>query len=329
MSDPLSFLPLALAGANGAIDGFDCRQLVASGVALLQRAAPLVRALHGRRAAILLPASPQFLIALSASAGRSALLLDPELDSASIGAALRSANVGAVFTVGRLGSRLPVDVPQVLLDESPSRAEWRGRGDSRVIDLSLHAGLQLEGDPEVEGADEDVVSLPGSAFAPAFPSRDLRHRDLMSCARATARSGRLGPRDHALTLTSACNEFGLVVGILAPLLGGGRVSTGRREEIGALVDRVEGEGVSTIVAEPSTYAAIADALDRRARPLDAPVLQHCIAGGCTVDPALAARWLTVSPVPLVQGDVRTSDGGYSMRPPAGRDASRSPDERDA
>ncbi len=320
MSDPLSFLPLALAGANGAIDGLDCRRLVASGVGLLQRTAPLVRALHGRRSAIHLPASPQFLIALSASAGRSALLLDPEFESASIGAALRSADVGAVFTLGRLASRLPAGVPQILLDESPARAEWRGHGDTREIDLSLHAGLQLEGDPEVEGADEDVVSLPDRALAPAFPSPDLRHRHLMSCARATARSGRLGPRDHLLTLTSACHEFGLVVGMLAPLLGGGRMSTGRGDDIDALVDRVEGEGVSTIVAAPSIYAAIADALDRRERPLDAPVLKRCIAGGDSVDAALAARWLTVSPVPLVQGDVRTSDGGYSMWPPDGRDA---------
>ena len=65
MSDPLALLPLALAagagrvGVAGADAGdYDAQQLVAAGLTLLQRSAPLVRALSGRRAAILLPTVP-------------------------------------------------------------------------------------------------------------------------------------------------------------------------------------------------------------------------------------------------------------------------------
>ena len=82
MSDPLALLPIALAAGNGRIGAagdelFDAQQLVAAGLTLLQRSAPLVRALSGKRAAILLPTAPQYLTALAASEGRGAVLVNP------------------------------------------------------------------------------------------------------------------------------------------------------------------------------------------------------------------------------------------------------------
>ena len=52
MSDPLALLPLALAAGAGRIGVagdalYDAPQLVAAGLTLLQRSAPLVRALGG------------------------------------------------------------------------------------------------------------------------------------------------------------------------------------------------------------------------------------------------------------------------------------------
>ena len=82
MSDPLALLPLALAAGGGRIgavggDAFEAGQLVAAGLTLLQRSAPLVRALSGKRSAILLPTSPHYLTALAASEGRGAVLVNP------------------------------------------------------------------------------------------------------------------------------------------------------------------------------------------------------------------------------------------------------------
>ena len=54
MSNPLGLLPIAIAASGGRVDGFEAQQLVAAGLTLLQRSAPLVRALSGRRSAILL-----------------------------------------------------------------------------------------------------------------------------------------------------------------------------------------------------------------------------------------------------------------------------------
>ena len=63
MTDPLSLLTLACAAAGGRVDDYEAAQLIAAGVTLLQRSAPLVRALSGRRSAILLPTSHAFLTA--------------------------------------------------------------------------------------------------------------------------------------------------------------------------------------------------------------------------------------------------------------------------
>src|SRR3954466_3523378 len=104
MTNPLALLPLAMAagggriGALGATPVYEAQQLVAAGLTLLQRSAPLVRALSGKRSAILLPTSPHFLVALAASEGRGAVLINPLAAPAEIDFQLRDAGVGAVFT---------------------------------------------------------------------------------------------------------------------------------------------------------------------------------------------------------------------------------------
>src|SRR3954463_8426196 len=119
MTDPFALLPLALAGGGGRVDDLEVQQLVAAGLTLLQRSATLVRALSGKRSAILLPTSPQFFVALAASEGRGAVLITPLASRAEIEHQMRDAQVGAVFTVATLAGHLPVGVTQVLLDEAP------------------------------------------------------------------------------------------------------------------------------------------------------------------------------------------------------------------
>src|SRR5919206_1798983 len=102
MSEPFSLLPLALAAGGGRVDEFEAQQLVAAGLTLLQRSAPLVRALSGRRAAILLPTTPAYLTALAASEGRGAVLVNPLASAPEIAYQLDDAGVGAVLTVAAL-----------------------------------------------------------------------------------------------------------------------------------------------------------------------------------------------------------------------------------
>src|SRR3954466_9620248 len=98
MVDPYSLLPLAMAAHGGRVDDFEAQQLVAAGLTLLQRSAMVVRALNGRRSAILCPTSPMFITALAASDGRGAVLVNPLAAPLEIADQLRDADVGAVFT---------------------------------------------------------------------------------------------------------------------------------------------------------------------------------------------------------------------------------------
>src|SRR5919107_6128601 len=107
MTDPLALLPLALAAGGGRVDQYEAQQLVAAGLTLLQRSATLVRALSGRRSAVLLPTSPAFVTALAASEGRGAVLVNPLAARAEIADQLADAGVGAVFTTSAFATRLP------------------------------------------------------------------------------------------------------------------------------------------------------------------------------------------------------------------------------
>jgi len=121
VSDPLGLLPIAIAASGGHVDGYEAQQLIAAGLTLLQRSAPLVRALQRRRAAILLPTSPAFFTALAASEGRGAVLNKHHASRAEIAYQIADANVGAVFTIASLANRLPPDTVRVLLDDAPRR----------------------------------------------------------------------------------------------------------------------------------------------------------------------------------------------------------------
>lgn len=312
MSDPLSYLPLAIAGANGVLDDVEARRLVAAGVALLQRTAPVVRALHGRRSAILLDGGAQLVVALAASEGRSALLLDPSGPADERNQALTSSTVGVAFTVRALEPLLPRSLPRVLLDEAPARAVWQHGDEARTVDLTMHAGLHLEGEDDAAGADEDVLVAAAGDPATAALGNPLTHRRVLACGRATARSARLAARDHTLTMAPTTRLFGLVVGVVAPLLAGGRVTSAQAMAPGEVVQRLEGEGVSMLVAAPRDFAAILDELRRRGRALDAPLLQHCVAGGFSLDGALPARWYHEVGVHLIRGDDLAADLGFSV-----------------
>jgi hypothetical protein len=131
MTEPFAILPLAIAAAGGALDGTPVARWVAAGVTLLQRSAPLVRALAGRRAALLLPTGPAFFTGLAASEGRGAVLVNPLAAPLEVAHQLRDADVGAVFTIAHLASKLPPGTVHVLLDDAPGEALVVADGGSR------------------------------------------------------------------------------------------------------------------------------------------------------------------------------------------------------
>ena len=308
MTDPLAVLPLALAAGGGTVDSHDAGALVAAGVTLLQRSAPLVRALAGKRAAILLPTSPQFLVALAASEGRGAVLVNPLAAPAEIAFQLEDANVGAVFTISSLAERVPAQVMRVMLDEAPRRATVVAGGQAREVDLGTHFGLQLEGESDASGRDEEAVVVYTSAMAGRPLGAILTHRNLFANARSTLEAAEQTPLDHVLAVLPFAHLFGLTVTLSAPLLRGARLTTVARFNPLAALQALETHGITEIVGVPAVFAGLVGALERSGRKRLSGALRLCICGGAVLAVELQDRWFDATGVELRQGYGLTEAG---------------------
>ncbi len=292
---PLSLLPIALAAGNGCVDGTPAAALVAAGFTLLQRSAPLVRALAGRRSAILLPPSRAAITALAASDGRGAVVLDPFAHAPALGAQLREADVGAVFTTRATAAVLPVgERVTVLLDDAPRSATVVVSGTEARIDLGSHFGLDLEGEPE-EGRDEECLVAFGARGGAAHT-----HRSLLAGARGAVDATSMLPHDHVLAALPLTELWAFLVSMAAPLLSGARVSTLPRFDAPTALRAIEEQGITMLAATPSTYEALAAALEQRGTPLSAPPLRVCLCGGAMATMPLQERWHALTGVELRQ-----------------------------
>lgn len=298
----MDLLPLRAAAGGGSVDGFAASQLVSAGFTLLQRSVPLVRALAGKRAAILLPSSPQFLVALAACDGRGAVLVNPLAAAAEVAHQLRDADVGAVFTVKALAAKIPEHLPRVLLDEAPSRATFTvPGGDDQRIDLGSHFALSLEGDADAPGRDEECVIVYTSAMQGIPMGAVLTHRNLMANARQTVVAAANGASDHLLAVLPFSHLFGLTVSLMAPLFVGAKVTTMPRFNPVNAVDSLEHGGITEIVGVPAVFAGILAVLARRGGKLSSSTLRLCICGGAPLSVDLQQQWERATGVALRQG----------------------------
>jgi long-chain acyl-CoA synthetase len=298
----MDLLSLRTAAGGGTLDGVPAAQLVSAGFTLLQRNATLVRALAGKRAAVLVPTSPQFLVALAASDGRGAVLLNPLASPAEIAFQLADAGVGAVFTMRGLAERLPPGTVHALLDRAPVEATVTAAdGSTSRVDLGSHFGLELEGDPDVPGRDEECAVVYTSAMEGRPLGAILTHRNLLANARQTVEAAANVPEDHVLAVLPFSHLFGLVSSGIAPLLAGARVTTVARFNALAAVDRLEQDGVTEIVGVPAIFGAMLSALERRGGTLRCDALRLSICGGAPLAPELQERWYEATEVELRQG----------------------------
>jgi long-chain acyl-CoA synthetase len=309
VSNPLALLPLALAAGGGRIgtagadpgDSFEVQQLVAAGLTLLRRSAPLVRSLSGHRSAILLPASPAFLTALAASDGRGAVLVNPLAAPTEIAFQLRDANVGAIFTASAFVPRLPPDIAVVLLDDAPRAARVIAGGATREVDLGSHHGLTLEGERDVEGRDEEAAIVYTSAMRGTPLGAVLTHANLLASARSTVSGLAVVPDDHVLALLPFAHLFGLTVTASAPLLVGARVSTMERFHPVRAAELLADGGITEVVAVPAVFHAVLSAIERHRLDLRGGALRLAVCGGAELAVELQDRWAEMTGVELRQG----------------------------
>lgn len=308
MADPLSLLPLAMAAAGGQVDAFEAQQLVAAGLTLLQRSAPLVRALSGRRAAILLPTSHAFVTALAASEGRGAVLVNPLAAPTEIAFQLADADVGAVFTSAALAPRLPSGTTTVLLDGSPRLARVVAGGVASDVDLGSHRGLALEGSPEAAASNEEAAIVYTSAMAGTPLGAILTHRNLIANARSTHEAAEWVREDHSLAVLPFAHLFGLTVTGTGPLVAGARVTTMERFHPVKGLELLETLGVTQLVGVPAVFSVLLNAIERRGGRLRSDRLRLCICGGAVLPLELQDRWFDRTSVELRQGYGLTEAG---------------------
>ena len=308
MLDPLSLVPLATAAGAGTIDDLEAQQLVAAGLTLLRRSAPLVRALQGRRAAILLPTSHRMLTALAASEGRGAVLVNPLCSAIEIAAQVEDANVGAAFTISALAGRLPESLPHVLLDDSPGAALYGAADAYTRIDLGTHLGMPLEGEIGVPGSPDEAAIVYTSAMAGRPLGAILTHRNLLGNAHATVEVAAIGAGERSLAILPFSHLFGLVVSGLAPLLAGGRVRTMDRFNPLRALEIIRAERITQLVGVPSVFHGLLAAIERGGAKLSAGGLRLCICGGARLDAELQHRWFDATGIDLRQGYGLTEAG---------------------
>ena len=306
MCEPLARGPLALAAGGGRLRvaagdaEYEVQQLVAAGLTLLQRSAPLVRALSGRRSAILLPTSPAFFTALAASEGRGSVLINPLAAPAEIAFQCRDADVGAVFTHSALANRVPADRVVVLLDDAPRSARVIAGGASRDVDLGSHFGLALEAERDVRGRDEEAAIVYTSAMRGTPLGAVLTHANLLANARSTVEAAANVADDHVLALLHFTHLFGLTVTASAPLLAGARVTAMERFNPARAAELLA-TGITEVVGVPAVFLALLAAFERRGSSFRDSALRLCICGGAPLPRALQDRWADVTGVELRQG----------------------------
>jgi long-chain acyl-CoA synthetase len=326
VSNPLALLPLAIAAGGGRVDEYEAQQLVAAGLTLLQRSAPLVRALSGKRSAILLPTSPHFLLSVAASDGRGAVLINPLAAPAEIAFQCADANVGAIFTTTTFAPRLPAGIAHVFLDDAPRTARVVARAsagaggtdvEGRVIDLGSHHGLSLEGEPGVAGSDEEAVIVYTSAMRGMPLGAVLTHRNLLANARAFIEATGTRGDDRVLALLPLSHLFGLTVTMTAPLLVGAHVMTMERFHPAKAIDMLAGD-ITQVVGVPAVFHAMLSAIARRGDALRDSALRLCVCGGAELSVELQDRWFAATGVELRQGYGLTETGPVALMNVASR-----------
>jgi long-chain acyl-CoA synthetase len=295
-----------MAARGGTVDDFEVQQLVAAGLTLLQRSAPLVRSLSGRRAAILLPTSPAFFTALGACEGRGTVLINPLAAPPEILHQVSDASVGAVFTTSTLAAGVPAGIARVLLDDAPRTATVVVDGVSREIDLGSHVGMSLEGDADAPGRDDEAAIVYTSAMAGIPLGAILTHENLLANARSTVAAAANTSDDRVLAVLPFAHLFGLTVTAAAPLLAGGRVVTMPKFNPTRAAELLASGAITEVVGVPAVFRTLAAAIEKRDEGVGA--LRLCICGGAPLSEAFQDHWATLTGVELRQGYGLTEAG---------------------
>jgi acyl-CoA synthetase (AMP-forming)/AMP-acid ligase II len=184
----------------------------------------------------------------------------------------------------------------VLLDAAPAHATFLEPTGSRVVDLGSHVGLEIAGEEDAPGRDEEAV-IAATGTETGAP---LTHRELLADARATIAAVDLTAADHALAVLPFSHRLGLTASLVAPLLAGARVTTMARFEAHRALDIARADQITMLCGVPDTYAALLAAIEHGGGGRRPTALRICLCGGPPASPTLEDRWRSATGVVLTR-----------------------------
>lgn len=116
------------------------------------------------------------------------------------------------------------------------------------------------------------------------------------------------PQDRVVTSVPTHHIYGLLFGVLAPLLAGASIDDSTPLLPDEVAARVRATGATTLVSVPAHLRALADAAPAGLAPL-----RRVFSSGAPLQPATADRWRTLGLAPITEVFGSTETGGIAWR----------------
>ncbi|MDC0771574.1 class I adenylate-forming enzyme family protein [Streptomyces sp. HD] len=216
--------------------------------------------------------------------------------------------VVALFAAWRLGAAVTPVNPALTEDEVRHQLGDAGATVVVTAEPSPLAGTltvaELDAaaeDTAVPETDPDALALliytSGSTGRPKGVMLD--HANVAAMAGMMIEAGRLSEADHSLLILPLFHVNGIVVGVLSPLLAGGRVTVAGRFRAEAFFDLVAAARPTCFSAVPAIYSMLTELPDHL-RP-DTSSVRFAACGAAPMPPALIERFERRYGIPILEG----------------------------
>jgi fatty-acyl-CoA synthase len=263
----------------------------------------------GDRIALVLPACPEFAVALFAAAKLGAVVvpLNPRLATSELQYMLRHSEALCAVTIER---HRGVDYLQLFEGVMPQLPELRylvtvGEEDlwydDRIFQfedlLSAGAGRDF---PAVDVDPSDCFALVYTSGTSGKPKGvELSHGNLLGAAGGTAGVLGLGGGDRVVGISALFHVYGLGPGLLGSLLAGSAIVLQDESDAAGTLDAAEREHATVHFGIPTHFVAELAELGRRPRDLSS--LRLAVVAGAPVSDTLVREMNEVLGVPVVSG----------------------------
>lgn len=194
-------------------------------------------------------------------------------------------------------------------------ADWQNGGSGRRVHTASElaaAGVAPMSDADREPADGGrgavVLSTSGTTGSRGFALRT--HAQLTRLAEIYGRAVAAGATDHILTTVPLAHGHGLCSGLLASLYAGATLEVAERFAPRAVLNRLQGSGVTILVGVPFVFAILSET--RLASPLRATSLRTCISGGADLPLDVWRRTRERFGVPVCQSYGSAETGALTL-----------------